>query len=130
MHNITIITQAMTSEVLGDGSRVNGLNYTDRATGEQHGVELAGIFVQIGQVPNTEWLKGVVDLTPRGEIIVDERGQTSVAGIFAAGDVTNTPYKQSIIAMVMMQLNRIESAISMIATRGLCSETGSIASIS
>lgn len=99
MNNISIITQAMTTEVLGDGSRVKGLNYTDRATGEQHSVELAGIFVQIGLVPNTEWLKGVVELTPRGEIIVDERGQTSVAGIFAAGDVTNTPYKQIIIAM-------------------------------
>lgn len=99
MDNITIITQAMTTEVLGDGSRVNGLNYTDRATDEQHSIELAGIFVQIGLIPNTEWLKGVIDLTPRGEIVVDERGQTSIPGIFAAGDVTNTPYKQIIIAM-------------------------------
>ncbi|QFU21413.1 alkyl hydroperoxide reductase subunit F [Shewanella eurypsychrophilus] len=99
MGNIKIITQAQTTEVLGDGSRVNGLNYTDRATGEQHRVELAGIFVQIGLIPNTEWLKGVVDLTPRGEIIVDERGQTSIPGVFAAGDVTNSPYKQIIIAM-------------------------------
>ena len=99
MGNIKIITQAQTTEVLGDGSRVNGLNYTDRATGEQHRVVLAGIFVQIGLIPNTEWLKGVVDLTPRGEIIVDERGQTSIPGVFAAGDVTNSPYKQIIIAM-------------------------------
>ncbi|MGI2184533.1 alkyl hydroperoxide reductase subunit F [Shewanella oncorhynchi] len=99
MGNIKIITQAMTTEVTGDGTRVNGLNYTDRATGESHHVALAGIFVQIGLVPNAEWLKGTIDLTPRGEIIVDERGQTSVPGIFAAGDVTNSPFKQIIIAM-------------------------------
>ncbi|ESE41809.1 alkyl hydroperoxide reductase subunit F [Shewanella decolorationis] len=99
MGNIKIITQAMTTEVTGDGTRVNGLNYTDRATGENHHIALAGIFVQIGLVPNAEWLKGTVDLTPRGEIIVDERGQTSVPGVFAAGDVTNSPYKQIIIAM-------------------------------
>ncbi|MGX9463371.1 alkyl hydroperoxide reductase subunit F [Shewanella sp. A14] len=99
MGNITIITQAMTTEVQGDGTRVTSLNYTDRATGDNHNVELAGIFVQIGLVPNTEWLKGVVDMTSRGEIIVDERGQTSIPGVFAAGDVTNTPFKQIIIAM-------------------------------
>ncbi|MCL1142312.1 alkyl hydroperoxide reductase subunit F [Shewanella gaetbuli] len=99
MGNIDIITQAQTTQVNGDGSRVTGLTYTDRATGESHDVTLAGIFVQIGLVPNTEWLKGVVDLTPRGEIIVDERGQTSIPGVFAAGDVTHTPYKQIIIAM-------------------------------
>jgi alkyl hydroperoxide reductase subunit F len=99
MGNITIITQAMTTEVKGDGTRVTSLIYTDRATGESNTVVLAGIFVQIGLVPNTEWLKGVVDMTPRGEIIVDERGQTSIPGVFAAGDVTNTPFKQIIIAM-------------------------------
>ncbi|WP_350432488.1 alkyl hydroperoxide reductase subunit F [Shewanella sp. H8] len=99
MGNITIITQAMTTEVQGDGTRVTSLTYTDRATGDNHKVELTGIFVQIGLVPNTEWLKGVVDMTPRGEIIVDERGQTSIPGVFAAGDVTNTPFKQIIIAM-------------------------------
>mgnify|MGYP003624324060 FL=1 len=99
MGNITIITQAMTTEVKGDGTRVTSLVYTDRATGESNTVVLAGIFVQIGLVPNTEWLKGVVDMTPRGEIIVDERGQTSIPGVFAAGDVTNIPFKQIIIAM-------------------------------
>ncbi|MGI2225970.1 alkyl hydroperoxide reductase subunit F [Shewanella frigidimarina] len=99
MGNITIITQAMTTEVKGDGTRVTSLIYTDRATGESNTVTLAGIFVQIGLVPNTEWLKGVVDMTPRGEIIADERGQTSIPGVFAAGDVTNTPFKQIIIAM-------------------------------
>ena len=99
MGNITIITQAQTTQVNGDGTRVNSLTYTDRKTGESHNVVLAGIFVQIGLIPNTEWLKGVVDLTPRGEVIVDARGQTSIPGVFAAGDVTNTPYKQIIIAM-------------------------------
>lgn len=99
MGNITIITQAQTTEAKGDGTRVSSLVYTDRASGESKEVILAGIFVQIGLVPNTEWLKGVVDMTPRGEIIVDERGQTSIPGVFAAGDVTHTPYKQIIIAM-------------------------------
>ncbi len=99
MGNIEIITQAMTTEVTGDGTRVNGLNYTDRATGESHHVELAGIFVQIGLVPNAEWLKGTIDLSDRGEILVDAKGETSIPGLFAAGDVTNSPYKQIIIAM-------------------------------
>lgn len=99
MGNITIITQAMTTEVLGNGQQVTGLNYTDRATGDNHHVELAGIFVQIGLMPNSEWLKDTIDLTPRGEIIVDGQGQTSLPGVFAAGDVTNSAYKQIIIAM-------------------------------
>ncbi|QYK05916.1 alkyl hydroperoxide reductase subunit F [Shewanella zhangzhouensis] len=99
MGNIHIITQAQTTEVVGDGNKVTGLVYTDRATGDVHSVELAGIFVQIGLVPNSEWLKGTLDLTPRGEIMVDERGQTSLPGVFAAGDVTNSAYKQIIIAM-------------------------------
>ncbi len=99
MGNIEIITQAMTTEVTGDGQRVNGLNYTDRVTGDIHHVELAGIFVQIGLVPNSEWLKGTVEQTNRGEIIVDAKGETSLAGVFAAGDVTNSAFKQIIIAM-------------------------------
>ncbi|MBV7316517.1 alkyl hydroperoxide reductase subunit F [Shewanella sp. NIFS-20-20] len=99
MGNITIITQAMTTEVLGDGQRVTGLHYTDRATNESHHVALAGIFVQIGLVPNSEWLKGTVEMSGRGEIIVDNQGQTSLPGVFAAGDVTNSAYKQIIIAM-------------------------------
>ncbi|WP_428619134.1 FAD-dependent oxidoreductase, partial [Shewanella sp.] len=99
MGNIEIITQAMTTEVVGDGKRVQGLNYTDRATGESHHIALAGIFVQIGLVPNAEWLKGTLDLTERGEIMVDAKGQTSLPGVFAAGDVTNSAYKQIIIAM-------------------------------
>ena len=97
--NITIIKQAQTTEVLGDGNKVVGLQYTDRATGDSKTVELAGIFVQIGLVPNTEWLRGTIELTNRGEIIVDGHGKTSLNGVYAAGDATNTPFKQIIIAM-------------------------------
>jgi alkyl hydroperoxide reductase subunit F len=96
--NVTIITSAQTTEVTGT-DKVNGLNYKDRVSGEAHHVELEGIFVQIGLVPNTDWLKGVVELSPRGEIVVDAKGQTSVPGVFAAGDCTTVPYKQIIIAM-------------------------------
>ena len=97
--NVTVITSAQTTEVTGDGQKVNGLVYKDRHSGNVHRIDLEGIFVQIGLLPNTDWLKGTVNLTPRGEIIVDERGQTSVPGVFAAGDVTTVPYKQIIIAM-------------------------------
>lgn len=100
MGNITIIKEAQTTEVLGDGERVIGLKYIDRATGNEKSLTLAGIFVQIGLVPNTEWLKDSgVALSPRGEIEVNDRGETSMAGVFAAGDVTTVPYKQIIIAM-------------------------------
>jgi alkyl hydroperoxide reductase subunit F len=73
--------------------------YKDRASGESRRVDLEGIFVQIGLLPNTEWLKGTLELSPRGEIVIDERGQTSLPGVFAAGDATTVPYKQIIIAM-------------------------------
>ncbi len=99
MPNVTIITSALTTQVLGDGAKVTGLIYKDRETEELHTVELEGIFVQIGLVPNTEWLKGTVELSPRGEIEVDARGATSIPGVFAAGDVTTVPYKQIVIAM-------------------------------
>ncbi len=99
LKNIDIIMNAHTTEVLGDGERVNGLNYTNRITGESHKVELAGIFVQIGLIPNTEFLEGDIELSKRGEIIIDDRGQTSIPGVMAAGDVTTVPYKQIIIAM-------------------------------
>ncbi|MEJ1096899.1 MULTISPECIES: alkyl hydroperoxide reductase subunit F [unclassified Pseudoxanthomonas] len=99
MPNVRVITNAQTTEVLGDGSKVTGLVYKDRAGGDSHRLELEGIFVQIGLLPNTEWLKGTVALSPRGEIIVDDRGQTSVPGVFAAGDATTVPYKQIVIAM-------------------------------
>jgi alkyl hydroperoxide reductase subunit F len=97
--NVTVITSAKTTEVLGDGQKVTGLVYEDRAGGEVHRIALEGIFVQIGLLPNTEWLKGAVDLSPRGEILMDDRGQTSVKGVFAAGDCTTVPYKQIVIAM-------------------------------
>ncbi|MEH6447417.1 MAG: alkyl hydroperoxide reductase subunit F [Oleispira sp.] len=100
MGNVDIIKQALTTEVIGDGTRVTALNYTDRASGETKQVELAGIFVQIGLVPNSEFLKDSgIELSARGEIEVSSKGETSVAGIFAAGDVTTVPYKQIIIAM-------------------------------
>ena len=97
--NINIIKMAMTTEVLGDGNKVIGLKYKDRATDETHVVDVAGIFVQIGLVPNTEFLKETVGLTERGEIVIDGHGQTNVPGVFAAGDCTNVAYKQIIISM-------------------------------
>jgi len=97
--NVTVHVNAQTTEVLGDGRKVTGLDYRDRASGETRRVDLEGIFVQIGLLPNTEWLKGTVELSPRGEIVIDDRGQTSVPGVFAAGDATTVPYKQIVIAM-------------------------------
>jgi alkyl hydroperoxide reductase subunit F len=97
--NVTVITSALTTEVHGDGAKVVGLSYRDRITDQAHRADLDGIFVQIGLMPNTEWLKGALALSPRGEIEIDARGQTSVAGVFAAGDATTVPYKQIIIAM-------------------------------
>jgi alkyl hydroperoxide reductase subunit F len=96
--NVDIHTQALTTEFTGDGSKVNGLTYTDRATNESHHIELEGVFVQIGLVPNAEWLKGTLELSRHGEIMVDVKGQTSLPGVFAAGDVTTVPYKQIVIA--------------------------------
>ena len=95
--NVTVITNAQTIEITGD-QKVHALIYKDRATEQLHTVVLAGVFIQIGLVPNTDWLKGVVDLSKHGEIIVDAKGQTSVPGVFAAGDATTTPFKQIIIA--------------------------------
>jgi alkyl hydroperoxide reductase subunit F len=97
--NVTVITSAQTTEVTGNGEKVNGLRYKDRNTDELRTVELEGIFVQIGLLPNPDWLKGTIELSPRGEIIVDNRGETSIPGIFAAGDVTTVPYKQIVIAV-------------------------------
>jgi alkyl hydroperoxide reductase subunit F len=97
--NVTVIKQAQTTEVTGDGQKVNGISYKDRVTGEEKHIELEGIFVQIGLLPNTDWLKGSVELSRFGEIIIDAKGQTSVPGVFAAGDCTTVPYKQIIIAM-------------------------------
>ncbi len=96
--NVTIHTNAQTTEITGDGSKVNGIRFKDRSTGTEHHVELAGAFVQIGLVPNTEWLKGTVNLSRFGEIEVDAKGHTNVPGVFAAGDCTTVPYKQIVIA--------------------------------
>ncbi len=97
--NVKVVTSAMTTEVLGDGKQVTGLSYKDRNHDTLHQAELEGIFVQIGLVPNTEWLTDTVALTMRGEIEVDHRGETSIPGVFAGGDVTTVPFKQIVIAM-------------------------------
>jgi len=99
LKNVDVIVNGQTTEVLGDGQKVTGLVYKDRVSGDPLHVELDGIFVQIGLLPNTEWLKGAVALSPRGEIEVDSHGRTSVPGVFAAGDATTTPFKQIVIAM-------------------------------
>lgn len=99
LENVTILTSAQTTEVTGDGTRVNGLTYTDRVTGESKHVALEGVFIQIGLVPNSDWLKGTVNLSKYGEIEINNHNATSLPGVFAAGDVTTIPYKQIIIAM-------------------------------
>ena len=97
--NVTVIKSAQTTEVVGDGRKVTGLAYADRNTGESHRLELEGLFVQIGLLPNTGWLKGTLALSRSGEIEIDARGQTSLPGVFAAGDATTAPYKQIVIAL-------------------------------
>ncbi|WP_218421775.1 alkyl hydroperoxide reductase subunit F [Stutzerimonas stutzeri] len=97
--NVRVLKMAQTTEVKGDGQKVTGLVYKDRSSEEMHSVELEGIFVQIGLLPNSEWLKGTLELSRFGEIIVDAKGQTSIPGVFAAGDVTTVPYKQIVIAV-------------------------------
>jgi alkyl hydroperoxide reductase subunit F len=98
LKNVTIHTNAQTTEITGDGKKVNGIRFKDRIGGEEHLVELEGVFVQIGLVPNTEWLKGTLELSRFGEIIVDDHGRTNIPGVFAAGDATTTPFKQIVIA--------------------------------
>ncbi len=97
--NVDVLLEARTTEVRGDGTRVTGLAYEDRATGQTHDVPLEGVFVQIGLLPNTEWLRGSVELTEHGEIVVDETGRTSLPGVFAAGDATTTAFKQIVVAL-------------------------------
>jgi alkyl hydroperoxide reductase subunit F len=96
--NVTIHANAQTTEITGADGKVNGLRFKDRASGQEHTEALEGVFVQIGLVPNTEWLKGVVDLSKFGEIEVDAKGHTNVPGVFAAGDCTTVPFKQIVIA--------------------------------
>ena len=97
--NVAVHVGAQTTAMRGDGSRLHALDYTDRSSGAQHSVDLAGVFVQIGLLPNTEWLKGALALSPRGEIEIDARGQTSLPGVFAAGDATTQVFKQIAISM-------------------------------
>jgi alkyl hydroperoxide reductase subunit F len=96
--NVTIHVNAQTTQITGDGKKVNGIEFKDRLTGEEHHVPLEGVFVQIGLVPNTEWLKGTLELSRFGEIVVDDHGRTNIPGVFAAGDATTTPFKQIVIA--------------------------------
>jgi alkyl hydroperoxide reductase subunit F len=96
--NVTIHTNAQTTEITGLDGKVNGMTYKDRATGQEHQLPLEGVFVQIGLVPNTEWLRGTIELSKHGEIIVDAKGATNVPGVFAAGDCTTVPFKQIVIA--------------------------------
>jgi alkyl hydroperoxide reductase subunit F len=97
--NVTVFTSALTTEVTGADGKVNGLVYKDRNTEEMKRIDLEGVFVQIGLLPNTDWLKGTLNLSKFGEIEIDAKGQTSVPGVFAAGDCTTVPYKQIVIAM-------------------------------
>lgn len=97
--NVDVLVNARTTEVTGDGAKVTGLTYEDRVFGEAQTLGLDGVFVQIGLLPNTEWLAGAVELSGRKEIVVDERGATSVPGVFAAGDCTTSVYKQIVTAM-------------------------------
>ena len=100
LDNVEIITSGQTTEITGDGSRVNGMVVKDRNSGDERSIELAGVFVQIGLVPNTEWLKDSgLELSRHGEIVIDEEGRTNLPGVFAAGDVTTVPYKQIVVAM-------------------------------
>jgi len=96
---VEVVLGAQTTEVLGDGARVTGLACTDRRTGDARTVEVSGVFVQIGLLPNTEWLEGAVELTARGQVVVDDRAHTSVPGVLAAGDCTAAPYQQIVIAL-------------------------------
>jgi alkyl hydroperoxide reductase subunit F len=98
LSNVTVITHAQTAEISGDGTSVTSLSYIDRSTDEVHQIAVRGVFVQIGLVPNTAWLEGVVEVNERGEILVDSAGRTNVSGIYAAGDCTTVPFKQIIIA--------------------------------
>ena len=98
MPNVEINVNAQTTEITGDGQKVNGLRYKDRATQKEHTVALEGVFVQIGLVPNTEFLKDTINLSKFGEIVIDDKCHTNLPGVFAAGDVTTVPYKQIVIA--------------------------------
>jgi alkyl hydroperoxide reductase subunit F len=121
--NVDVIVGARTTEVRGDGERVVGLTYEDRASGEVRHLDLDGVFVQIGLVPNTEWLTGTLELTPRGEIVIDDRGRTSVPGVFAAGDCTTVPFKQIVVAMGAGSTAALSAFEHLIRTAGAAAAT-------
>ena len=97
--NVSVITNAACKKITTQEGKVSAIDYTDRATNIEHSVPLAGVFVQIGLEPNSEFLKGLLELSDYGEIIINDQGETSEPGIFACGDVTTVPYKQIVIAM-------------------------------
>lgn len=97
--NVDVVLNAQTTEITGDGTKMDGLVYIDRTTGDERRLDAEGVFVQIGLLPNTEWLEGAVELSDRGEVAIDERGRTSVPGIFAAGDCTTVPFKQIVVSL-------------------------------
>ena len=100
MANVEIVTNGQTTEILGAEGKVNGLRLKDRESGEERTIELEGVFVQIGLVPNTEWLEDSgLELSKHGEIVTDDEGRTNLPGVFGAGDVTDVPYKQIVVAM-------------------------------
>jgi alkyl hydroperoxide reductase subunit F len=96
--NVTVLTSVQTREVVGDGRRVTALRYVGREDGIEHEIAVEGVFVQIGLLPNTDWVTGALALTDRGEVVVDDSGRTDVPGVFAAGDCTTVPYKQIVTA--------------------------------
>jgi alkyl hydroperoxide reductase subunit F len=99
LDNVTVVTGAVPTEISGNGNKVKGLLYTDRSSNETRKIDVEGVFVQIGLVPNTDCVRDVLKLSPSGEIEIDEHGQTSLPGVFAAGDCTTVPYKQIVIAL-------------------------------
>ena len=100
MDNVEIVTSGQTTEITGHDGKVDGMIVKDRATGDERRIELEGVFIQIGLVPNTEWLQDSgLELTKHGEIATDEEGRSNLPGIFGAGDVTDVPYKQIVVAM-------------------------------
>jgi alkyl hydroperoxide reductase subunit F len=125
--NVEVVLEAATTEVLGDGGKVTGLRYDDRRSGESRTLELEGVFVQIGLLPNTEWLRGAVDLTDHGEVVVDQRGATSVPGVYAAGDCTTVPYKQIVTAMGTGSVAALSAFDHLIRTSAPAAETRAVA---
>jgi alkyl hydroperoxide reductase subunit F len=97
--NARVLTRVKTTRVVGDGKKVSGLEYQDLATGGTHALDVDGVFVQIGLLPNSQCVKDLVEINERGEIVVDAKGRTKAPGIYAAGDVTTIPFKQIVVAM-------------------------------